>query len=512
MRESGALIGVLLLTAALAVGAAAAPGRVKEALVKFGDVVWVKVSVEVPEELVATREYEVPITVRVVEVDGELEKFFVKGLKIKLGSSVMEYVPDKPEMLTAGGVKEFRVKLEPRFFAAQMAPGDVNYEDMRIDFAYYLEATRGEGAQEVIESGLYTVFASIPVKVVAPRTYVYVQPRLNVTYEPYVVNFTVRIWVEGEGFIENARVEVKGAPVQCYLLTTGRMEAGESRLLWTVMNVSELGPFAQDRYNVILTVAAVTPWGYTYTYSYPLKLELKKLRRVEAQVPSVVAAGALFPMRISLTPPPGKGETVSVTIAWRGRQVYSGPYRSLIYAAVDGEGEGVLTVRVSSNKYAPATTRLRVKAVKVEPKLTAGLSGDAVYFRVTPLIAGSTVEVKAVDENGAVVFSRLFPAESLSKAPVSVEGASATSGTGSAVLDLEPGRYTVMVAYRTPLGVKSTAFGYEVASRGPLGPLSALADLIPLPFPLNLAMIAAPVAGGVAGAVALLAGRRKRRR
>jgi len=511
MRGSGALIGLLLLTAALA---AAAPVHTKETLIKFGDVVWVKVSVEVPEELVATREYEIPITVRVVEVDGELEKFLIKGIKIRLGSSVMEYVPDTPVMLTAGGFREFRVKLEPRFFAAQMAPGDVKYEDMRIDFAYYLEAARGEGekAQEVIESGLYTVFASIPVRIVAPRTYVYVQPRLNVTYEPYIVNFTARIWVEGEGFIENARMEVKGAPVQCYLLTTGRMEAGESRVLWTVMNVSELGPFAQERYGVTVTVTAVTPWGYTYTYSYPLKLELRKLRRVEAQVPNVVAAGALFPVRISLTPPPQKGESVSVTVTWRGRQIYSGSYRSLIYTVIDAEGEGVLTVRVSSDKYAPATVRARVKAVKVEPKLTAGLSGDAVYFRVTPLIAGSTIEVKAVNEEGAVAFSRVIPAESLSKSPVSVGGASATAGTGSAVLDLEPGRYTVIVAYRTPYGAKSTSFGYEVASRSPLGPLSVLADLVPLPFPLNLAVIAAPAAGGVAGAALLAVRRRGKRR
>ncbi|RLF01837.1 MAG: hypothetical protein DRK00_10805, partial [Thermoprotei archaeon] len=174
------LLLIALLLAAVAAPHTHAGTARKEALVRFADVVWLKVSVETPEELVAAEEYELRITVRIVEVDGELNKLIIKGIKITLGSCSMEYVPDTPVVLSAGGYKEFRVRLKPRFFAANMAPGDVRDDNLRIDFAYYLEARRGRGeaVQEIIDSGLYTGFASIPVRVLAPRTYVYVQPRL----------------------------------------------------------------------------------------------------------------------------------------------------------------------------------------------------------------------------------------------------------------------------------------------------------------------------------------------
>ncbi|RLF04995.1 MAG: hypothetical protein DRK00_05510 [Thermoprotei archaeon] len=463
----------------------------KETLIRFANVVWLKVSVEIPSELVATREYEVPIRVRVVEVETELLKFFIKGVRLTVGSASIEYVPDSPVTLSLGTSHEFLIKIRPRFFAANMAPGDVRDADLRVDFAYYLEARRGE--EEIIEAGLYTVFASIPVRVVAPQTYVYVQPRLNVTYEPYVVNFTVRVWVEGEGFIENGRVEVAGAPVQCYLLTTGRVEAGEERVVWTIMNVDELGPLARDKYGVTISVSAITPWGYVYVYKYPFTLVLKRVREAEATVPDVVAAYAYTPVSVSVSPPLEKGEKVRVDVYWGGEQVYSTllPAKYLVLARE--EGSGILKMRFSSDKQAPVSIRRTVKAVAVKPSLAAWISGNSVRVEVVPLLADSAVSLIVKNGEGEVVHAARVAAESMSGRETILNGIPVLRGASSIILDLEPGDYDVLVRYETPLGVESKSLKYRVEGE------SALPEAIgAIPLPLLAALLLVPPVAAVA--------------
>ena len=474
----------------------------KEALIRFADVLWLKVSVEVPSVLIATREYEIPLRVRVVEVDGELLKFFIKGIKLTVGSASIEYVPDSPVTLGLGGSHEFSIRVRPRFFAANMAPGDSKDSDLRIDFAYYLEARRGE--REVVEAGLYTVFASIPVRVLAPRTYVYVQPRLNVTYEPYVVNFTVRVWVEGEGFIENARVEVAGAPVQCYLLTTGRMEAGEERVVWTIMNVSELGPLAGSKYSVTIRVAAATPWGYVYQYEYPFTLTLRKVRGAEATIPDVVAAYAYTPVSVSLNPPPERGERVRVDVYWGEERVYSTslPARYLVLAPE--EGLGVLKVRFSSEGQAPVSVRRVVKAVIVKPRLEARILGKTLRVEVIPLLAGSAVSVVVKSGDGANVYTARVAVESMSKRETSLNGIPVVRGTSDMSLDLESGDYDVLVYYETPLGVESKSLKYKVGGERPLP--EALGT-IPPPL-LVVGLLVPPVIAATVWLLKTKAGRR----
>ena len=138
----------------------------KEALVKI-NLVWLKVSVSIPQELIATREYSIPVTVRVIEVEGDLKVFYLKGIRILLDNSLLEYVPDTPVLLRAGETQTLEVKITPRFFAQQMAPGDVKDSSMRIDISYYSEVVSKDGVLTV-DSGYYSVFASIPVRVVAP--------------------------------------------------------------------------------------------------------------------------------------------------------------------------------------------------------------------------------------------------------------------------------------------------------------------------------------------------------
>ena len=472
----------------------------KETLVKI-NILWLKVSVELPAELVATKEYSIPVTLRITEVEGSLKVFYLKGLRFSLDSGVLEYVPDTPVLLQLGSEETITVKLEPKFFASNMAPGDVKDASLRVDLSYYMEATDYNG-RRIYESGYYSVFASIPVRVVAPRTYVYVQPSLNVTYEPYIVNFTVRIWVEGEGFVENAKMTVEGAPVQCYLLTTGKIKAGESRTLWTVMNVTELGPFARNRYTVTVSVTAVTPWGYTYTYSFPLALELKPTREAEVSAPSVAAAYALIPVSLILNPPPQKGEQVTVTVSWNGKRVYSGSYSRTLYLSLP-EGEGELRVRVTSDLYTPATASARLKTVSVEPVVTAYMSESTVNFRAAPVYPGATIEVKVYGEDGSVVESFVVPVEALPRRTTNIKGAVATEAFGSRTLDLKPGKYTIAVTYATSMGAKAATLKYEV----PITPTYVL--LLILQNPLFLLPI---IAGTGVAVTALVALRLRRRR
>ena len=463
------ILGVLLT-------AAPAHGQVvkKEALVKI-NLVWLKVSVSIPQELVATKEYSIPITVRITEVEGDLKVFYLKGIRILLDNSLLEYVPDTPALLRVGEVQTLDVKITPRFFAQQMAPGDVKDSSMRIDISYYSEVVSKDG-QLAVDSGYYSVFASIPVRVVAPRTYVYVQPSLAEVYEPYLVIFNVRLWVEGEGFIENARVEVSGIPVQCYLLTTGRVNAGESKIVSTLANITELGPFAKTRYSAEVKVTAVTPWGYVYTYSYPVTIEVRPLRKAQVSAPALAAADALTPISITLTPPQESGESITVAAYWNRQLVYSGGFSPTIYVTLP-EGEGELVVRVESTKYTPATASAKVKAISVKPRVSAWLTGSTLQFQAAPLYPGSTVEVKVLDSSGNILASSVYPADALPRRAVEVDGATTVGVSGSHPLDLKPGDYTIVVTYNSKAGsVAAPPVPYQVSLAGPagLGPLEVL--------------------------------------
>ncbi len=484
-----ALLVVALIP--LAAGLQLAQPVQKETLVKIGPV-WLKVTVSTPSELVAANEYAVQITVLITEVDGDLRVFYLKGLRFTLDSSVMEYVPDTPITLTPGRAATLSVKLTPKFFAAQMVPGDVKDTSLRIDLSYYYEATPKGGAPAQ-ESGYYSAFASIPVRVIAPKTYVYVQPSMNTTYEPYIIRFFVDVWVSGEGYIENARAEVSGAPVQCYLLTTGRVNVGEKKRLEFLMNVSQLGPFSRSQYSVTLTVSAMTPWGYVYTYSFPITLTVKPVREVGVSAPSPAVANALVPLTVALNPPLDRDEQANVYVYWGDRLVYSGAYSQTVYAAFP-EGEGAVTVKVESNKYAPSTARTTLKTVTVaEPKVSAFISGSVVSFSVAPLYQGATVSVRAVDSSGNVAFSTTLPVTALSRNPTTIDGATALQGSGTVPLNLNPGSYTIVVTYNTGSASKSATVAYEVP-----GAPTQLAGL-PIPLPVLVIVIA-----GAAAAVAVL--------
>ncbi|ABL78323.1 hypothetical protein [Thermofilum pendens] len=453
------LVVLLLLVVFAAPQPAFSQQTQKESLVKIGPI-WLKVSVKVPSELVATNEYEVPVTVTITEVEGDLKVFYLKALRFTVDTSVYEYVPDTPIPLSLGRQAYLSVKLTPRFFASQMAPGDVKDTSLRIDLSYYYEAVP-KGGSPIQESGYYSAFTSIPVRVIAPKTYVYVEPYLKIDYEPYVVRFFVDIWVQGEGYIENAQAQVEGAPVQCYLLTTGRMNVNERRTLEFLMNVSKLGPFVKSQYSVQVKVAATTPWGYTYTYVYPLSLSIKPVREAKVSAPSTVVAGAYVPISIALTPPVEKDEQATVTVYWGGQPVYSGSFSPTIYAAFP-EGEAQVAVKVDSNKYSPVTSRFTVKSVRVEPKVSLQVTAGTLVVRVSPLYQNSNVDVKVVGSGGAVVFATSLPDASFSKTPTSIDGASAVEGTATLPLSLDPGSYQVVATYNSPWGSKTQTVTYTV--------------------------------------------------
>ncbi|MEM1508304.1 MAG: hypothetical protein QW291_02380 [Thermofilaceae archaeon] len=460
----------------------------KEALVKI-DLVWLKVGVTIPQELVATREYTLPITVRITEVEGDLKVFYLKGIRFLLDNSLLEYVPDTPVLLRVGETQTLSVKITPKFFAQQMAPGDIRDSSLRIDISYYSEVTPKAG-QTIANSGYYSVFASIPVTVLAPMTYVHVQPSLSESYEPYVITFNVKVWVGGEGFIENAKVEVTGAPVQCYLLTTGKIHAGESKVISTLMNVSELGLFAKTKYSAEVKVSATTPWGYIYSYSYPVTIEVRPIRKAQVTAPSLAVANSLTPVTVTLVPPQESGESVTATVYWNKQLVYSGSYSSTLYVSLP-EGEGELIVRVDSNKYTPATASTKLTTVAAQPKVSAWVTGSTLQFQAAPLYSGAVVEVRITDSTGSVVASNVYPAETLPKRTTDVNGATAIGVSGNYPLDLKPGSYTITVSYTSRMGsATSPSIIYEVAS--PSSPLSILELLTTQPL-LLIGLIAAVV-------------------
>ncbi|MEM2187434.1 MAG: hypothetical protein QXT37_10675, partial [Thermofilaceae archaeon] len=333
----------------------------------------------------------------------------------------------------------------------------------------------------------------------APRTYFYVQPSMNETYEPYLIRFYVNVWVEGEGFVENARAEVSGAPVQCYLLTTGRIRSGEKRRLEFIINVSELGPFVRRQYNVQLEVTAVTPWGYTYRYVYPLTLTIRPLREVAVSAPSLAAANALTPITVSLKPPPEQNEQLVLSVYWGERLIYSGPYSRTIHVTLP-EGEETLTVRVESNVYAPSVGRARVRTTPIEPRVSAQIVDTVLYFRVAPVHQEGRVDVRVVDESGNTVLVRSTPATSLSYTSTSVSGATTVEGYGSIMLDLNPGSYTVLVTYSTGSASKATSLQYTVPG----------AQTPPVLLPLPLPILAVLVVGALGATLTFLLLRRRR--
>jgi hypothetical protein len=96
-----------------------------------------------PSELIAANEYTAQVTVLMTEVEGDLKSFYLKGLRFTLDTSVMEYVPDTPITLSLGRAATLSVKLTPKFFAAQMVPGDVKDTSLRIDLSYYYSVSKG---------------------------------------------------------------------------------------------------------------------------------------------------------------------------------------------------------------------------------------------------------------------------------------------------------------------------------------------------------------------------------
>jgi len=183
-------------------------------------------------------------------------------------------------------------------------------------------------------------------------------------------------------------------------------------------------------------------------------------------------------------------------VYWGGRLVHSGSYSQTIHVALP-EGEGTVTVKVESSKYAPATAKVAVRTVAVaSPRVSAFVSGSAVSFRVAPLYPGATVEVRAVDSNGNVAFSTVLPVTALSRSPTTVDGAAALEGAGTVPLDLNPGSYTVVVTYNTGFASRSATVAYEVPGAAP-----ALLGL-PLPLPVLIVIIAG--AGAAVAALLLL--------
>jgi hypothetical protein len=466
----------------------------KETLVKIGPV-WLKVTVSTPSELVAANEYAVQITVLITEVDGDLRVFYLKGLRFTLDSSVMEYVPDTPITLTPGRAATLSVKLTPKFFAAQMVPGDVKDTSLRIDLSYYYEATPKGGAPAQ-ESGYYSAFASIPVRVIAPKTYVYVQPSMNTTYEPYIIRFFVDVWVNGEGYIENARAEVSGAPVQCYLLTTGRVNVGEKKRLEFLMNVSQLGPFSRSQYSVTLTVSAMTPWGYVYTYSFPITLTVKPVREVGVSAPSPAVANALVPLTVALNPPLDRDEQANVYVYWGDRLVHSGAYSQTVYVALSPRARG----HRSPSGWNRTSTRPRQHELTLKTVTRRRAEGQRLRLRLRRELHGSPPLPRCHRRGEGCGQQRerrllhyVLPASRLSRSPTTVDGAAALQGAGTVPLDLNPGSYTIVVTYNTGSASRSATVAYEVP-----GAPTQLAGL-PIPLPVLVIVIA-----GAAAAVAVL--------
>ena len=482
----------------------------KVTLVRFAELVWIKVEAQIPQTLMATRECDIALSIKVIEVDGTLRRLFIKGIRITIGDGYVEYVPDKPlEFKRVGDEVEVVVKVSPRVFASNLAPGDVKETVVKVDFAYYVEGADVKG-DEVIEAGLYTVFGNIPVRIIVPKTYVYVQPEVNVTYEPsYIINFTVRVWIEGEGYVENVRVEIKDVPVQCYLLTTGKMSVGESKVLWTVMNVTKLGILVQEEYDGTVTVTAITPWGYIYEYDYPLKLKLLKVRRVTASVPNRVIAYAYTPISLSLTPKPEKGEVVRISVSLDGKRIYTTTYPAQ-YLPLATES-GVVKLTLSSDLQAPTFITQRVEVDKVSPSLSVTFSPRTkrVRVEVKPLFVNSRVLVAVTDEDKNTVFIQSISDASLSKRATTVNGVLTALGyTSITIPELKPGKYTIKVEYNTPLGSTSQSVKYVVKETSVIEQVSSYLSFIPIPKPFNLILIVAIVVFVVTSLIIAL--RRKR--
>jgi len=454
------------------------------------------------------------MSIKLIETEGSIKKFFIKGVRVTIGSEYIEYVPDEPlEFKNVGDSYNITIKIVPRFFASNLAPGDVKDTVIKIDFAYYIEGINVKGV-EVIESGLYTVFGNIPVRIIVPKTYVYVQPEVNITYEPsYIINFTVRIWVKGEGYIENARVEIVNIPVQCYLLTTGRMAVDEEKVLWTIMNVTKLGALVQEEYDGVISVYALTPWGYVYKYVYPLKLKLLKVRKVTASLPESVIAYAYVPVSISLTPKPESREEVRVSVSFNGETVYSATYPVQYLPLALSEGKGKVKITLSSDIQAPIFVLKEVKSVKVMPELSVLVSPStrSLSIEVKPLFMNSRVIITILNKDGDVVYTHSIPDASLSKSRTLIKNIATFKGfTTISLPELEAGEYTIKVTYDTPLGSVSQDLKYTIKSEGILEQLALALSFIPLPKPFNVFLVIAVIVTLVCSITLILLRRRRK--
>ena len=486
----------------------------KVTLVRFAELVWIKVSATFPSELVAIKYYNISISVKLIEVDGSLKRFFIKGIRVTIGNEYVEYVPDKPlEFKKVGDTYDIKVQITPKFFASNLVPGDIKETVIKIDFAYYVEGLDTKGG-EIIEAGLYTVFGNIPVRIIVPKTYVYVQPEVNVTYEPsYIINFTVRVWIEGEGYVENVRVEIQNIPVQCYLLTTGRMLAGETKALWTIMNVTKLGALAQEEYDATILVHAITPWGYVYEYTYPFKLKLLKVRRVSASLPNNVIAYAYTPISISLIPEPESKEVVTISVSFDGEPVYTTTYPAQFLPLALSEGIGLVKIALFSELQAPTFVTWKIKAVKVKPELNVAFSplSRSLSIEVRPLFVSSRVIVSVMDKEGNTVFLHSIPESALSKSQTLIGEIPVLKGHKTISLpELKAGEYTIRVTYSTPLGSVSEDIKYTVEPKSLVEQLASSLSFIPLPTPLNLIFIVGIMSALVVSIVVVLLRKRKK--
>ena len=234
----------------------------------------------------------------------------------------------------------------------------------------------------------------------------------------------------------------------------------------SIFNISELGPLAANKYAVRISVEATAPWGYVFKRSYSFMVNTLKVRRVEAEVPDVVAAYAYTPVRLFLEPSPPEDEEILVTVYSNGRQVYTDTYPTEYLVLSTSEGVAQVEITLKSEKQAPAVLHIKsLRAVKVTPEITVSLAQDTLSITVKPLMVDSRLVIKVYDEEGRIVLVRTMHASSLSKAKSLVNGITTSSGFTSLKLNLvEPGTYTVVVTYETPTGTATQQLQYRIPS------------------------------------------------
>ena len=453
----------------------------KTSLIRISSV-WLKITVNLTNELYALNKYNVSLKLKVIEAENPFT-LYIKGIKFIIGTTTYEKVFDTPLTFTeVGDEHEVSVTLKPEFYASGLCPGDIKDTHMKIELAYFLEEHIKNEVHTV--SGLYTVFTSIPIRIIVPKTYVYVQPKIITKYEPcYIINFTVRVWVVGEGYVRNVKVVVRGAPVQCYLLTTGKISAGESRILWTIMNVTELGILTKEYYGVNIEVLAETPWGYIYDYSYRATLHLLKVRELQVKIPNKVIANAYTPVRLSLNPQPSPRERLYFEVYSDGKLLSSGVYNRLIYMVVP-PGIHRIKVKVYSSTQAPAIYETTVESIGVKNAiLRAYLTDNILHIIIVPLYKDSYVIVEVYSDE-QLINRYTIPTSYFAKSGTLINDIPTTQGTYSLVLSKLKGKCRICVRYAN----QYTTLTYT-AQESMFEKFLEMLKVIPLPYPLNIVIL-----------------------